>query len=334
MTRLGSSIEQPSDIPTFSVIIVNYNGGDYLPRVVSDLTAQTLSNFEAFIVDNGSSDGSIAALPPLDDRFTIIEAGENLGFAVGNNVAAVQARADWIVTLNPDAFAEPDWLMALHRAINRNPFVTMLGSMQITADHPDTFDGTGDELSIFGVAYRAGYGKLVRTITEDFPVFGPCAAAAAYRRDDFEAVGGFDERFFCYHEDVDLALKMRRMGGRAVQVHDAIVHHVGSGITGTASDFAVYHGTRNRIWTWFSSMPTGLMLLLLPLHIGANLAYLFWSALRPGRFKPTWRGIRHAVKELPKIIRDRRTFPKGSAAIFSVLVKSPSKVVSRRNRMS
>lgn len=304
-----------------------------MPRAVAALAAQTLENFEAFIVDNGSTDGSIAALPALDARFRIIEAGENLGFAAGNNLAAVQARADWIVTLNPDAFAKPDWLKALHRAINRNPFVTMLGSMQITADEPDTFDGTGDELSIFGVAYRAGYGKPVRTITEDFPVFGPCAAAAAYRRDDFEAVGGFDERFFCYHEDVDLALKMRRMGGRAVQVHDAVVHHVGSGITGTASDFAVYHGTRNRIWTWFASMPTGLMILLLPLHIGANLAYLFWSALRPGRFSPTWRGIRHALKGLPNIIANRRAYPKGSAAIFPVLVKAPGRVISRQNRI-
>lgn len=315
------------------MIIVNYNGGDYLPRVVAALNAQTLSNFEAFIIDNGSVDGSIAALPALDERFTIIEAGKNLGFAAGNNLAAVQARADWIVALNPDAFAMPDWLAAFHRAISRNPFVTMLGSMQITADHPDTFDGTGDELSIFGVAYRASYGKPVQTYTEDFPIFGPCAAAAAYRRDDFEAVGGFDERFFCYHEDVDLALKMRRMGGRAVQVHDAVVHHVGSGITGTASDFAVYHGTRNRIWTWFASMPTGLMLVLLPLHIGANLAYLFWSALRPGRFPPTWRGIRHAIKGLPSIIQARRAYPKGSAAICPLLVRNPLKVIQRKNRI-
>lgn len=315
------------------MIIVNYNGGDYLPRVVTALVAQTLSNFEAFIVDNGSTDGSIAALPALDARFTIIEAGKNLGFAAGNNLAAIQARADWIVTLNPDAFAKPDWLAALHRAIARNPFVTMLGSMQITADHPDTFDGTGDELSIFGVAYRAGYGKPVRTYSEDFPVFGPCAAAAAYRRVDFEAVGGFDERFFCYHEDVDLALKMRRMGGRAVQVHDAVVHHVGSGITGTASDFAVYHGTRNRIWTWFASMPTGLMLVLLPLHISANFAYLLWSVLRPGRFKPTWRGIRHALKGIPKIIANRRAYPKGSAAIWPLLVRNPTSVIKRRNRI-
>lgn len=315
------------------MIIVNYNGDAYLRRAVEALAAQSLSDFEAFIVDNGSTDGSLASLPDLDARFSLIEAGENLGFAAGNNLAALQARGEWIVTLNPDAFARPDWLANLKKAVTRNPYVTMLGSMQITADRPETFDGTGDELSIFGVAYRAGYGNPVRSLTEDFPVFGPCAAAAAYRRDDFEAAGGFDERFFCYHEDVDLALKMRRLGGRAVQVHDAVVDHVGSGITGTASDFAVYHGTRNRIWTWFASMPTGLMIILLPLHIGANLAYLGWSLFRPGRFAPTARGVKDGLKGLPRILRDRRSYPKGSRIIWPSLVINPFKVMKRRNRI-
>lgn len=318
--------------PVFSVIIVNYNGGSYIARAVRALAAQDFSDFEAFIVDNGSTDGSLATLPKLDDRFTLIEAGENLGFAAGNNLAARQAKGDWIVALNPDAFAKPDWLAALHRATRRNPFVTMLGSMQITADSPDTFDGTGDELSVFGVAYRAGYGHPVRTVTEDFPIFGPCAAAAAYKRSEFDAVGGFDERFFCYHEDVDLALKLRRNGGGAVQVHDAVVHHVGSGITGTASPFAVYHGTRNRIWTWFSSMPTALMWGLLPLHIGANLAYLGWSLFRPGRFKPTWRGLRDGVRGVPGVLRSRRRYEvKGTVA--GMLVWNPLKVVKRRNKV-
>ncbi len=275
----------------------------------------------------------MAALPDLDDRFAIIEAGENFGFSAANNLAALQARADWIVTLNTDAFANSDWLAALHRAIQRHPSVTMVGSMQIAAEAPDLFDGTGDELSIFGVAYRAGYGKPVRTVSEDFPIFGPCAAAAAYKRTDFEAAGGFDERFFCYHEDVELALKMRRLGGRAMQVHDAVVHHVGSGISGTESEFAVYHGTRNRIWTWFASMPIGLMILLLPLHLGATIAFLVWSVFRSGRFRATARGIWHGLRGLPSILASRRAYPKGSATIFPVLVKNPRTVTERHNRI-
>lgn len=302
------------------------------------LAAQTFTDFETFIVDNGSKDGSFTSLAPLDARFTLIDAGKNLGFAAGNNLAAVQARADWIVTLNPDAFARPDWLAALSKAIPRNPGVAMLGSLQIMSEDPDMFDGTGDEYHMSGVAYRAGHGRARRTVTDDFPVFGPCAAAAAYRRDLFEAAGGFDERFFCYHEDVDLALKIRRLGGRAVQVHNAIVDHVGGGTTGGssgagASDFAVYHGTRNRIWTWFSSMPSGLMWGLLPLHIAANLAYLGWSAVRPHRFKPTARGLWHGMTGIPAMLKSRRAYPKGSRAIWPLLIKNPAKLLSRSNRI-
>ena len=293
---------------------------------------QTYSDFEVFVVDNASTDASLSDLPDLDDRFTIIEAGDNLGFAAGNNLAALQARGEWIVTLNPDAFARPDWLEALARGIKRNPGVAMFGSMQVMADDPTQFDGTGDELHLSGIAYRAGYGRPYRTITEDFPTFGPCAAAAAYRRDLFEAAGGFDARFFCYHEDVDLALKIRRLGGRAMQIHDAFVDHVGGGTSGSASDFAVYHGTRNRVWTWFSSMPTGLMWGLLPIHILANLAYLGWSLFRPGRFKPTARGLWDAIKGLPEIMSTRRSYPKGSTSLWPVLIKNPIKLWLRYNR--
>ncbi len=323
-------------MPAFSVIIVNYNAGDYLLRTVDALLAQTFSAFEAFVVDNGSTDGSLDELPN-DKRLTVIEAGDNLGFAAGNNLAAKRARADWIVTLNPDAFAQPDWLAALARAIPRNPHVAMLGSMQVMAEDDQLWDGTGDELSVYGVAYRAGHGHARRTFTDDFPVFGPCAAAAAYRRDYFERAGGFEERFFCYHEDVDLALKIRRLGGRCVQVHDAVVHHVGGGTAGDteagASPFAVYHGTRNRIWMWALSMPKGLAIALAPLTIAANLAYLLWSMKRPARFKPTARGVWHGITGLPKMIGSRRRYPKGTKAIWGVLVRSPGAVLARRNRV-
>ena len=317
--------------PRFSVIIVNYNAGPHLARAVAALSAQTCADFEAFIVDNGSTDGSLDGLA-LDDRFTLIEVGDNLGFAAGNNLAALQARGDWIVTLNPDAFANPDWLAALDRATRRHPGVAMLGSVQVMAGDPSRFDGTGDELSVFGVAYRARHDRSVRTFTEDFPVFGPCAAAAAYRRDAFEAAGGFDERFFCYHEDVDLALRLRGQGHRCVQVHDAVVHHVGGVTSGSgASAFAVYHGTRNRIWTWFGSMPTALKWGLLPLHLGANLAYLGWSLFRPGRFTPTARGVWDGIRGIPGMLR--KPMPQnGRSTVAGMLVWSPLAVIKRRNK--
>ena len=315
--------------PLFSVIIVNYNGGAYLTRCVDALLAQEGPSFEAILVDNGSVDGSLEGLP-ADPRLSVIEAGENLGFAVANNLAAKRARGTWLVMLNPDAFARPGWLRALERATGNHPGVAMFGSMQVMADTPALFDGAGDEYSVYGIAYRARYGQPVETITADYPVFGPCAAAAAYRRDVFEALGGFDARFFCYHEDVDLALRFRRAGHRCVQVADAVVDHVGGGISGDASDFAVYHGTRNRVWTWVGSMPLAPMVLLLPLHMAANLAYLAWSVVRPARFRPTARGLWHGVRGAPAMLRTRRAYGT-RGTVIGMLAWNPLSVIRRRN---
>ncbi len=314
--------------PDVSVIIVNHNAGDYLRPCVESLLGQTLINFECILIDNGSSDGSLATLPELDARFTIIKAGENLGFAVANNRAAERMSADWIALLNPDAFARPDWLEEGLAARSCLPNTAMVGSTQILALEPERFDGLGDEYHAFGIAWRAGFGKPVEEIF-DRETFGPCGAGAFYDREVFLALGGFDESFFCYHEDVDLAFRMRLAGYRCVQSASAIIDHVSSAISGRASDFAVYHGTRNRIWTFFNNMPGPLLVLLAVPHILANLAFLFVSLFRKGRFRPTFRGMRHGFFTRPK---SRPEKPKRKASLRDILCAmgwNPLKVVRR-----
>lgn len=318
----------PSTQPDISVIIVNYNAGKYLRPCVESLLSQTLTNFECFIIDNGSADGSLDTLPELDDRFTIIEAKANLGFAVANNRAAAQASADWLALLNPDAFARPDWLEKGLGARALLPNTGMVGSTQYLALEPDRFDGLGDEYHAFGIAWRAGFGMPAADVI-DREAFGPCGAGAFYDRSLFQSLGGFDESFFCYHEDVDLAFRMRLAGYRCVQSADAVIDHVSSAISGRASDFAVYHGTRNRIWTFFNNMPWPLLILLVIPHILANLAFLSVSFVRNGRFKPTFRGMRHGFFTRPKsrpVKVDRKAT---LLEILSAMGWNPLKVVKR-----
>ncbi len=319
----------PTDqTPEISVIIVNYNAGEYLRPCVESLLSQTLTSFECIVVDNGSTDGSLATLPELDDRFTIIEAGENLGFAVANNRAVERAKADWIALLNPDAFARPDWLKNGLKARTLLSKTAMVGSTQYLALEPEKFDGLGDEYHAFGVAWRAGFGKPVTDITNR-ETFGPCGAGAFYDRAVFQALGGFDESFFCYHEDVDLAFRIRLAGYRCVQSADTIIDHVSSAISGRASDFAVYHGTRNRIWTFFNNMPGPLLLLLTLPHITANLAFLAVSIFRKGRFKPTFRGMRDGFFTRPQSRPPRLNRAAKLSDIMRTMGWNPLKVVKR-----
>ena len=108
-----------NSVPAVRVVIVNFNGGADLLRCTAALQGQTFTDFEVVVLDNASTDGSINALADIetrDSRFSVRKLDRNIGFAAGNNLAAEGANATWIATLNPDAFADPDWLECLMAA--------------------------------------------------------------------------------------------------------------------------------------------------------------------------------------------------------------------------
>ena len=307
--------------PLVCVVIVNYNGAPYLSRCVEALRAQTFRDFEAIIVDNGSSDGSADALDPLPSGFKLLHAGLNLGFSAANNLAARETSAPWLATLNPDAFAEPDWLERLMFAVERHPEAVMLGSTQIDFKHPDRLDGAGDVYHVVGLVWRGDHGRPLDHGPVEGETFAPCAAGALYRRDAFLAVGGFDERFFCYCEDIDLAFRLRLTGATCIQVADAVVRHVGSGITGARSDFAVYHGTRNRLWTFIKNMPDALFWPLLPIHLLASLI-LLQVCLARGTFRPALQGLLDGFRGLGPIWAARREIQRKRCASTSEIARA------------
>jgi GT2 family glycosyltransferase len=153
------------------------------------------------------------AAAKADSAIRLIEAGGNIGFAAGNNLAAGQARGQWLALLNPDAFPDRGWLTALVAAARQHPEAASFGSWQRLDGRPGLLDGVGDVYHISGVAWRDGHGKVCGDRYEpDCEIFSACAAAALYRRQAFLEVGGFDEDFFCYFEDVDLGFRLRLAG--------------------------------------------------------------------------------------------------------------------------
>ncbi len=290
--------------PKVSVIIVNYNSGDRLARCITHLQDQTYRNFDIIIVDNASTDGS-AEFAYNDTDVTFIDAGANIGFAAANNLAAHSARGEWLAFLNPDAYANPDWLAELIAAAGRHPQADAFGSTQIDAADATRLDGAGDVYQAFGVPYRGHYGWPADQSPPEEECFAPCAAAAMYRKSTFDELGGFDERFFCYTEDVDLGFRLRLAGGAAIQVTNAVVRHEGSAITGRNSDFTVYHGHRNRVWTYYLNMPLPLLIATAPFHYLANL-YLFFRFLFVGKAGVYIRAMIDAHRRLAEFIPDRR----------------------------
>ncbi len=274
------------------VVIVNYNGGLWLQQTVDALSVQTCANFEAVIVDNASSDDSLKSLRLPDSRFSVLEAGGNIGFAAGCNLGASGATTPWLAMLNPDALAAPDWLCRLKEATKRYPGAASFGSTQLMHEDPVKLDGGGDNYSIYGIAWRGGYGDAVFS-DRDRRVMSACAAASLYRRDVFEAMGGFETSFFCYLEDVDLGFRIRLAGYDVIQVADAVVRHVGSTSTGRASPFTLRHSARNGIWLMLRCLPLPLLVFALPLHL---MAIHILMGRSPEQVEARMSGLREAFK--------------------------------------
>jgi N-acetylglucosaminyl-diphospho-decaprenol L-rhamnosyltransferase len=322
--------------PRVTVIIVNYNAGDRLRRCLDCLAAQIFQDFETILVDNGSTDDSLEHVRAAALPVTIDEAGTNLGFAAANNRAAKTATGEWLAFLNPDAYPEPGWLAALLAAARRHPGVDAFGSTQIDAAYPDKLDGAGDAYHFSGVPYRGHHGWSVASLPPEGECFAPCAAAAMYRRSTFAALGGFEESFFCYCEDVDLGFRLRLAGGRAMQIPDALVLHEGSGVTGRRSDFTVYHGHRNRIWAYYRNMPLALLIVTVPFQALANIYLLARFALL-GEAKPYLRAMRDGFAGLPAQTAARREIQRtrkiSLGALAKVLTWSPVKLFQKRAKI-
>lgn len=306
--------------PKVRVVIVSFNCADYLNQTLAALRAQDEPDFEAVIIDNGSADADAIILPAGDPRFTLRRENANLGFARANNLGAAGAAAPWIVALNPDAFPRPDWLRTLLAAAERHPDADMFGSTQLFAHDPAMIDGEGDCYSIFGIVWRAGYRHRRGPPYFSGEVFSPCACAAMYRRSMFEQVGGFDEDFFCYIEDVDLGFRIRLAGGRAIQVGDAIVHHISSGVAKNYGGFALYHGIRNLLWTMVKNVPFPLILLVWPLFwvMAAYLVALHWPRDQVGT---GLRGLRDGLRGLGPMLVKRRAIQRRRVASVAGLAR-------------
>jgi len=306
-------MSDPGTAPV-SVIIVNRNGGDLLARCLSCMAAQHTLPERIVVVDNGSTDGSIAAARRLAaadaclaPRIEFDLVGENIGFAAANNRAVASCQTEFVALLNPDAFAEPGWLAALLDAAHAHPRTAAFGSRQVLDGTPELLDGVGDVYHFSGLSWRDGHGcRPTAADAQDHDIFSPCAAAAVYRRAAFTEVGGFDEDFFCYFEDVDLGFRLRLAGYDSRYVSKAVVRHVGGACSpGKHSDFAVFHGHRNMVWCFVKNMPTPLFCGFLLAHFSQTMLASAVSATR-GQLGTIVSSKWHALTALPKFWRKRR----------------------------
>ncbi|HON82102.1 MAG TPA: glycosyltransferase family 2 protein [Methanoregulaceae archaeon] len=287
-----------------SIVVVNYNGDRFLGACLSSISLQTYRDFEVIVVDNGSTDGSEEKVHDFSFQTRLIKFSTNRGYPAALNAGIKAASGEYILTLNNDTIISDTFLEKMQSAIQSDPLVGMCASKMILPD--GMIDSTGIVLSMSGAAWDRGmFQKDEGQFDVPGEVFGPCAGAALYRKEMLEEIGFFDEDFFMYMEDVDVAFRGRLAGWRCLYVPGAVVVHHHGGTAGRGSDLCVYYGNRNIIWYCFKDFPVKMLVAFLPWILGRNLVVIFYYAMKQ-QGKVAVKAKVDALRGLGKIIGKRR----------------------------
>ena len=304
------SDQQPTSnlqLPLISVIIPNWNGASYLPTCLDSLLRQSYPNFEVMVVDNGSTDGSLELLERDYPEVKVVALLENRGFAGGVNAGIREVQGEILAVFNNDAEADPRWLEELAKALARHPEAGMATPKVLLLDERDVINSAGDFYGVDGVPGNRGVwqrdeGQFDR---EEY-VFGAAGVAAAYRRAMLDDVGLFDEDFFSFCEDVDLAWRAQLARWKCVYVPKAVVYHKLSATGG--GRIASYYCGRNFIYVIAKNYPTTLLRKHWWRIVCAQID-IAWKALRAWRgeaARARLRGQLAGLWGLPKMLAKRR----------------------------
>ena len=299
-----------------SVVIPNYNGIEFLEDCLSSISNQSYKDFEIIVVDNGSADGSVKF---IEDKFPgvfLIKNSENLGFTGATNQGIRHSKGEYVCTLNNDTISGYHFLEYMHKAIESDKDVGIIGSKMIFPD--GRINSAGMCISRSGAAWNRGmFEEDCGQYEKPEYVIGACAGAALYRRSMLDEIGLFDEDFFMYHDDVDLSFRAYLAGWKCLYYPKAVVTHINSATSGFESEFCVYHGNRNIIWFAVKDFPGRLLILYSPWIIGRSIGVIPHYMLRK-RTKIIIKSKWDAVKKIPYFLKKRR----------EISIKIPVKKVS------
>lgn len=283
-----------SRVPEVTIIIPNYNGKKLLENCIKTLEHQTCQDFLLLVVDNGSTDGSVAVTSDVI-QMEMIALSENTGFCGAVNIGIAHAKTPYVILLNNDTEAEEGFVEHLLAGIKESETIFSCSAMMIDYHNRALIDNAGDYYNILGWANARGKGKEIGSFAEARDVFSSCGGASIYRRELLEQIGTLDERHFAYLEDVDLGYRAKIFGYRNRYIPQARVYHVGSATTGARySAKKVFLAARNSIYVIYKNMPILQLLMNLPfLLAGILIKTLFFT--KKGFAKEYLRGIKEGI---------------------------------------
>jgi GT2 family glycosyltransferase len=311
-----------------AVAVLNWNGVRWLQGCFESLLNNVGITFDPWLIDNGSTDESLAFMKERFPSVHVLALDKNRGFGAAYNRAMEKIQADWVVLLNNDTVVEPGWLAALVEGARRDPDAAAVGSKLLYMDRPRVLNHAGGKLTPLGAAFDIGFGC---PDGPDFDCGKPigCASGAAMliRRDAFFEVGGFDEHYFVYFEDADLCWRFWLRGYHTLYQPAARALHAYGGTNGGGfgrlGDFRVRHCQTNRLQNMFKHLEMRTLLWAVP----ASLAYdslRLVTAMRAGQrieSRALVRGSRAFARLMPAVLQERARLQRLRVASDDDLIK-------------
>jgi len=295
-----------------SVVIPNWNRHSETLECIKSVLLQDYASVEVIVVDNGSTDGSVEAIKKIYPKVKVVENKTNQGFARASNQGIRESKGEYVLTLNNDAVAEKNWITELVKASESRKDVGMCASKMVFMQDESTINSTGIIPFKTGYAIDRGFGERDKGQYElQEEVFGPCAGAALYRRDALEDVKldemYFDEDYFCYSEDADLAWRMQLAGWKCRYVPTAKVRHTHSSTSIEGSALKTYYMKRNSFATTIKNSSTKNLILYAPFIAAYNaVVFPFYLMMGGGSATAFAKAVVDTLLSMKRTLEKRR----------------------------
>lgn len=282
-----------------TIVIPNYNGIKYIETCLDSIYGGTTTDVEVIVVDNASTDGSLALAEEKFPQVRFIKNSENTGFSAAVNQGIKASSTPYVILLNNDTRADKIFVRELERVLDedKDNRIFSASARLISLYDKEKTDDAGDFYCALGWAFARGKGKNPALYDKDCKIFAACAGAAIYRRTllSDEKVGLFDKEHFAYLEDIDIGYRARIYGYQNQFAAKAVVYHAGSAASGSRYNaFKTKLAARNSIYLIYKNMPLLQIVMNLPfLAAGFFIKTLFF--IRKGLGKEYITGLANGV---------------------------------------
>lgn len=208
-----------------SIVILSYNSKEDLKECIPSLVLQSYQDFEIIVVDNASTDGSEEFVRANYPEIKVVQTGKNLGYAAGNNAGFEVAEGEYIVVVNPDTVADPEWLAKLIEPLENDSTITATTSKILIYYQKDKINTCANTAHYTGLTFCRGLNMSASELNNPQLVGAVSGCSFAIRSDMLKNINGFDSDFFLYQEDADLSWRIRFAGGKILYVPESIIYH-------------------------------------------------------------------------------------------------------------